>query len=274
MTIIMNLHGELCGVHKIGSPGLSLARMMECIQRAKSKINKLSVLLKKELAHADEVAKQKLIVYANEQRLHMKDTMQLMMSAPLKPGERGGTDFGDRTRQVVETLPGLPGGAVRGGGGGGGRGSKRKTNDGQTRATGGIGGMGTATEEVATDVPLFQGGVTRLGKNANHRGEEEEEEEGVSSLSVALVQGQASSGASSGASSSASSSATLEEEQVEEFESMVAQIQSNALNQTTPASVVAEDHQGGISSLSEAVAGKAKARLEKKKTKKKKKRNR
>jgi hypothetical protein len=118
---------------------------------------------------------------------------------------------------------------------------------------------------VATDVPLFQGGVTRLGKNANHRGGEEEEE-GVSSLSVALVQGQASSGASSGA--------TLEEEQVEEFESMVAQIQSNALNQTTPASVVAEDHQGGISSLSEAVAGKAKARLEKKKTKKKKKRNR
>ena len=269
MTIIMNLHGELCGVHKIGSPGLSLARMMECIQRAKSKINKLSVLLKKELAHADEVAKQKLIVYANEQRLHMKDTMQLMMSAPLKPGERGGTDFGDRTRQVVETLPGLPGGAVRGGGGG--RGSKRKTNDGQTRATGGAGTSGT--EEVATDVPLFQGGVTRLGKNANHRGGEEEEE-GVSSLSVALVQGQASSGASSGASSSASSSATLEKEQVEEFESMVAQIQSNALNQTTPASVVAEDHQGGISSLSEAVAGKAKARLEKKKTKKKKKRNR
>ena len=266
----MNLHGELCGVHKIGSPGLSLARMMECIQRAKSKINKLSVLLKKELAHADEVAKQKLIVYANEQRLHMKDTMQLMMSAPLKPGERGGTDFGDRTRQVVETLPGLPGGAVRGGGGG--RGSKRKTNDGQTRATGGAGTSGT--EEVATDVPLFQGGVTRLGKNANHRGEEEEEEEGGSSLSVALVQGQASSGASSGASSSASSSATLEKEQVEEFESMVAQIQSNALNQTTPASVVAEDHQGGISSLSEAVAGKAKARLEKKKTKKKKKRNR
>ena len=76
MTIIMNLHGELCGVHKIGSPGLNINRMMECIQRAKIKINKLSTLLKKELINADTIAKERLIVYANEKRNNVRDTMK------------------------------------------------------------------------------------------------------------------------------------------------------------------------------------------------------
>ena len=68
MTVIMNLHGELCGVHKTGAPGITTGRLMRTIRQAKVKIMALSELLKEQLRVADEKAKAALIVHANKQR--------------------------------------------------------------------------------------------------------------------------------------------------------------------------------------------------------------
>ena len=35
MTVIMNLHGELCGVHKAGAPPISASRLMNTVKQAK-----------------------------------------------------------------------------------------------------------------------------------------------------------------------------------------------------------------------------------------------
>ena len=285
MTIIMNLHGELCGVHKVGSPGLSLPRMMQCIQRAKIKIHKLSVLLKKELVRADALAKEKLIVYANEKRKNINETT-MMMSAGLKPGEKsGGTDFGERTNKVLEMLPGLPGSSGHGGSRREGEAEKvdevEEVEDVQMKH-----GDDADADADADAAPLFDGGVTRTGKKRQVGGGGSVLGGGsaVSSLHVTLVQNDpegegrrsgrsgrsGGSGGSGGSGSKQHTAANAERDmsQVEEFATMVKKIQSNI---TAAKDIPAVDVSTLSTSLSDAVKGKAKERLDKKRKKKKKK---
>ena len=265
MTVVMNLHGELCGVRKIGSPGLPLKRIMECVRRAKIKIHKLSELLKNELKKADEEAKEKLIVFANERR---KDVGDAMMMSALRPGE-GQQDFGARTVNVIDTLPGLPGSKVEmveGVGGGGVNGVDEDGDVSMGEGEDSVGGGGRRKE-----APLFGGGVTREGRRkGNGNGGGDDGVNGVSSFSVELEE--------DGRSNSKKMKKNQhlrnqqgdvkEQEEVEEFASMVSKLQAKI----SSVKVVEGSGDGGVvsSSLKEALKGKAKARTEKSDSKKKK----
>jgi hypothetical protein len=251
MTIIMNLHGELCGVHKIGSPGLNINRMMECIQRAKIKINKLSTLLKKELINADTIAKERLIVYANEKRNNVRDTMKnMMMIASLKPGESV-TDFGQLTNKVIDTLPGLP--------------STKNNNSGSSSSS--SSSSSDRNEREKNETPLFEGGITRNGKKG--KGDfSSMNVEPISSLSVTLTE--------NGERRIDEMNVDDDDErrkspEIEEFSSMVQKIQKNIATGQSITSTSFTLKNNGSSSLKNAIKGKAKERLNKREEKKKKK---
>ncbi len=113
MTVIMNLHGELCGVHKAGAPGITARRLMHTVRQAKVKIMALSQLLREQLRDADEKAKQALIVHANKQRAPVAATLMANARLPRANAQRddgraaaeAGADGGGRSSggQVGDT---------------------------------------------------------------------------------------------------------------------------------------------------------------------------
>lgn len=191
MTVIMNLHGELCGVHKAGAPGITARRLMHTVKQAKVKIMALSELLREQLHDADEKAKQALIVHANKQRAPVAATLMANARLPrtnVHGGDRAAADDGD---------VGAEGGDGAGGGSGGNKNNKRRRvggaetdqkearmfEQGVVAETSGK-GVGWNTTESGRDGQVSRGAALTVEEQHHEEEEDEDDGEGNAELSA------------------------------------------------------------------------------------------
>ena len=64
MTVIVNLHGEICGMHKIGGPSVTMEQIILCTNMAKRIVKNVGETLRNALNTADTAAVRDLMIRA------------------------------------------------------------------------------------------------------------------------------------------------------------------------------------------------------------------